>query len=267
MLIGLTTVAFLTFGTLLVLAVLIGVGIKHLMRGQHDNEPLAEARGIDQLQKLAIRLGFVMTFLALIFLFNFKVYEKLEVEEPPIEEPMAHYVIDVTPPPTKHVKPPEPKPEPEKPKKDRLENIKIDNSPDEKKKEDIDNQTIDSISILPPPPQPDTTDAGEDPFIIVSQMPEFPGGEKELLNFVYKHFTYPTECAEMGIEGRVVVQFIVEKDGSVSNPRILRGLDCAEANEEALRVVSIMPRWKPGMQQGRPVRVLFSLPITVEVLK
>ncbi|NPA34384.1 MAG: energy transducer TonB [Chlorobi bacterium] len=266
-LIGFISAVFLTFGALLVVAVLIGVGIRYLMRDQRDNEPLAEARSIDQYQKLALRLGFVMTFLALLFLFNFKVYEKLEVNEPPIKDPIAHYVIDITPPPTKHVKPPEPKPEPEQPKKDRLEKIKIDNLPDATKKEDMSDQLVDSISVMPLPPEPvpDPDDGKDRFFLIVSQMPEFPGGEEALLDFMYKNFNYPDECAEMGIAGQIVVQFIVERDGSVSTPRVLRGLDCAEANEEALRVVSIMPRWKPGMQQGRPVRVLLSLPIKVKV--
>jgi len=266
-LIALTTVTFLTFGILLVLSVFIGMGIKHLIKEQRDNEPLAEARSIDQFQKLALRLGFVMTFLSLLFLLNFKVYQKPEAAhiEPP--DTIAHYIIDIIPPPTKHAKPPESKPEPQLPQKDRLEKLKIVNHFKATDPTDKSLQSVDLIGFLPPPPDPISNKRGDDPLIVVAEMPEFPGGEKALLKFVNSNFNYPEECAELTIKGKIVVQFIIEKDGSVSNPRILKGIDCPGANQEALRVVSIMPRWKPGMQQGRPVRVLLNLPIKIDLIK
>ncbi len=234
-LIGLTTVTFLTFGTLLVLAVLIGTGIKHLIKARKNNDSLAEVRSMDQLQKLALRLGFVMTFLALLFLLNFKVYQKPEAThiEPP--DTIAHYIINITPPPITNVKQPDPEPIPEKPQKDHLEKLKLVNNIKTIASKDESKQIFDLIGSLSPPPEPIPNPKDKDPLIIVAEMPEFPGGEDALLKFVYDNFNYPEECAEMGITGKILIQFIIiEKDGSTSNPRIIKGIDCPEGNEEAL---------------------------------
>ncbi len=98
-------------------------------------------------------------------------------------------------------------------------------------------------------------------FGIAEHMPEFPEGQAEMYKWISHVIKYPKECAEEGKSGTVRLQFIVEKDGSISQPRILSSSDpCFEA--EALRVVSLMPRWKPGRQQGRRVRCRITLPIT-----
>lgn len=92
------------------------------------------------------------------------------------------------------------------------------------------------------------------------KMPEFPGGEQAMLQFLVENIKYPKLARENGIQGRVVVQFVVEKDGSLSNLVILKDIG-AGCGEEAVRVVSMMPRWSPGMQDDHPVRVKFWLPI------
>lgn len=91
-------------------------------------------------------------------------------------------------------------------------------------------------------------------------MPEFPGGEQAMMDFVAKNVTYPKEAMEKEISGRVLVGFIVEKDGSITETEVVKGIG-GGCDEEALRVVKAMPKWKPGKQEGKPVRVHFLLPI------
>lgn len=100
----------------------------------------------------------------------------------------------------------------------------------------------------------------EKTFITVEQMPKFPGGDAELMRFISSNLKYPTIAAENGIEGRVVVRFVVGKDGNVSDIQVLRSID-PSCDKEATRVVKMMPKWIPGMQNGRPVAVYYTLPI------
>jgi len=123
----------------------------------------------------------------------------------------------------------------------------------------------------PETPQPDTyvpviivqddEDEGETPFVIVEQMPVFPGGDQELLRFVNRSIKYPVIAQENGIQGRVTCSFVINRDGSVVDAEIIRGVD-PSLDKEALRVISTMPKWKPGMQRGKPVRVKYTIPIT-----
>jgi TonB family protein len=105
-----------------------------------------------------------------------------------------------------------------------------------------------------------TTVADEDIFTVVEQMPVFPGGDEGRIKYLVENIKYPEAARKAGIEGTVFVTFVVEKDGSVSNARILRGIG-GGCDEEALRVVSAMPTWKPGVQRGKPVRVQFNVPL------
>ena len=91
-------------------------------------------------------------------------------------------------------------------------------------------------------------------------MPEFPGGSAELLKYLSTHIKYPTMSQEMGSQGRVIVQFVVDKDGSITNPTVVRGVD-AYLEKEAIRVISGMPKWKPGVQNGKKVRVKYTVPV------
>jgi protein TonB len=97
-------------------------------------------------------------------------------------------------------------------------------------------------------------------FEKVEDMPEFPGGEQAMMDFVSKNVVYPKEAQEKGISGRVMVSFIVEKDGSVNEVKIVRGIG-GGCDEEAVRVVKAMPKWKPGKEKGKPVRVSYIMPI------
>ncbi|MBM6758102.1 M56 family metallopeptidase [Bacteroides mediterraneensis] len=98
-------------------------------------------------------------------------------------------------------------------------------------------------------------------FDVVEQMPEFPGGMRAGLEFMARNLKYPTKAQEAGKQGRVIVQFIVQKDGSLSDLHVLRPVD-PWLDAEAIRVIGSMPKWKPGMQDGQAVAVKFNLPVT-----
>ena len=98
-------------------------------------------------------------------------------------------------------------------------------------------------------------------FTVVEQQPEFPGGEAALMQFIKKNLKYPAFAAENGIQGRVTLSFVVEKDGSVTDIQVMRS-PAEELSKEAIRVVNAMPKWKPGKQRGKPVRVKYVLPVT-----
>ena len=98
-------------------------------------------------------------------------------------------------------------------------------------------------------------------FTVVEQEPEFPGGTKALMEYISKNLRYPAFAAENGIQGRVTLSFVVEKDGSVTDIQELRS-PSEDLTKEAKRVVQSMPKWKPGKQRGKPVRVKYMLPVT-----
>ena len=98
-------------------------------------------------------------------------------------------------------------------------------------------------------------------FQVVEEMPEFPGGLSECMKFLGKNIKYPTISQENGVQGRVIVQFVVNKDGSIVDPVVVRGVD-PYLDKEALRVISSMPKWKPGKQRGKAVRVKYTVPVT-----
>ena len=97
-------------------------------------------------------------------------------------------------------------------------------------------------------------------FQIVEEMPSFPGGEAKLMEYVAKNIKYPQIARETGIQGRVFVGFVVEPDGSVSNVKVLRGIG-GGCDEEAMRVIKSLPKWKPGKQRGKAVRVSYQIPV------
>ena len=106
------------------------------------------------------------------------------------------------------------------------------------------------------PAQADTSKV----FMVVEKMPEFPGGVKKLLNYLATNIKYPAEARKAGVQGRVFVNFIVEKDGSISHVKIVKGIGYG-CDKEAIKAVENMPRWIPGYQRGEPVRVSYNLPV------
>ena len=95
---------------------------------------------------------------------------------------------------------------------------------------------------------------------VCEEMPEFPGGMQECMKWLGKNIKYPTESIEKGVQGRVIIQFVVEKDGSITDAKVVRGVDPL-LDAEALRVINQSPKWKPGKQKGEAVRVKYTLPV------
>lgn len=97
-------------------------------------------------------------------------------------------------------------------------------------------------------------------FEVVEEAPEFPGGMGALMKFLGSNIKYPTIAQENGVQGRVIVQFVVNKDGSIVDAKVMRSVD-PYLDKEALRVVSSMPKWKPGKQRGKAVRCRYTVPV------
>ncbi|HEX8038609.1 MAG TPA: energy transducer TonB [Chryseosolibacter sp.] len=101
-------------------------------------------------------------------------------------------------------------------------------------------------------------------FTVVEQQPEFAGGYEAMMNFIRKNMRYPASARRMGVDGTVYVSFVVSKDGSISEVKVIRGIS-ADCDKEAMRVVGMMPPWRPGKQNGKPVFVRFVLPIKFQL--
>ena len=122
---------------------------------------------------------------------------------------------------------------------------------------DIDITDKDPSAIM----QKVNTEDDDDIFDVVEEMPVFPGGQTGLMEFIAKNLRYPVKAQKEGIQGRVIARFIVEKDGSVSNLAVARRSASSELDVEAIRVLSTMPKWTPGKQRGKEVRVKYTVPI------
>ena len=103
-------------------------------------------------------------------------------------------------------------------------------------------------------------------FQVVEQLPEFPGGMAELMKYLQKNLRYPQICKEQGVQGRVIVQFVVNTDSTITDVNVIKSVN-PHLDEEAVRVVKAMPKWNPGKQRGEPVRVRFTLPVTFRLPK
>ena len=126
-------------------------------------------------------------------------------------------------------------------------------SPDDNSNDWVDLTQIDVIEVEPEP-------VDDIPYTVVEDQPEFPGGAAALYEYLSKNIKYPAICRENNIQGRVVVVFIVNRDGSIVEPEVVKSVN-PMLDKEALRVISNMPKWKPGLQFGKPVRVKFTVPV------
>ena len=131
-------------------------------------------------------------------------------------------------------------------------------------------QTEDAKEEVVAPVSPETKEAPadstakEEVFMVAEQMPEFPGGMKEMLKFLQENVKYPENAMKNNVQGRVIVQFVIEKDGTPTEFKVLRSVD-PDLDAEALRVMKAMPKWKPGMQKGQVVRVKFTVPVSFKL--
>lgn len=125
-----------------------------------------------------------------------------------------------------------------------------------------DNQKVaQQQTYVAPVVQEEEEESAQQIFTVVEEMPKFPGGDGELLKFIGKSIKYPVIAQENGIQGRVICAFVVNRDGTVVDAEVLRGVD-PSLDKEALRVIGTMPKWTPGKQRGKPVRVKYTVPIT-----
>ncbi|MDX1684106.1 MAG: energy transducer TonB [Saprospiraceae bacterium] len=191
--------------------------------------------------------------------------------------------IEIEPPRT--AEPPPPPPPPPPPVIEEVPDEEMIEEEPEFLDQDIEEETILEPEPIeetpPPPPPPPPKEEPEEIFRIVEQMPRFPGCEnkgskaekdqcaqQKLLEFIYANIKYPAIARENGVEGTVVVQFVVEKNGKVTDVNVVRDIG-AGCGEEAKRVVNLMnsegKRWTPGKQRGRPVRVQFTLPVKFQL--
>jgi protein TonB len=122
---------------------------------------------------------------------------------------------------------------------------------------------VERAEIEQPKPEPQKVEDNK-VFDVVEQQPAFPGGQGALLSWLSQNIHYPAVAEENGIQGRVVVSFVVEKDGSISNVQVVRGVD-PSLDKEAARVVKSMPKWTPGKQNGQAVRVKYNVPVTFKL--
>ena len=122
---------------------------------------------------------------------------------------------------------------------------------------------VETTVVAPPPPPPVVEEEKVDEnqiFEVVEVQPEFPGGMDALMQYLTKNIRYPSRAQENNIQGRAVLKFVVSKDGSVSNVSVVKSLD-PDCDKEAVRVISSMPKWKPGKQSGKPVNCYFTCPV------
>lgn len=132
-------------------------------------------------------------------------------------------------------------------------------------KEGVKDRTVEAvrndIAVAPPPPPPaPKPEVANKVFDVVEEMPSFPGGQGALMAFLSSNIKYPVVAQENGVQGRVIVGFVVEKDGSISDVKVMRSVD-PSLDREAQRVVKAMPKWKPGKQNGSAVRVKYTVPV------
>ena len=203
---------------------------------------------------LFFEIGFILALLFVISAFSLKDYD-MQIYTPVSlkDDGLATEIVPIT----VQKKKPIPLPPPQ------ISNIKIVKdfvNTDETFSIDVNMDEGDVYEIYIPANEPEDDTDETIPFIIVQDMPMFPGGTSELMRYLATNIKYPPYAKEAGIQGRVFINFIVETDGSITNVKILRGIG-GGCDEEAIRVVKNMPKWKPGMQRGKPVRVPFNLPV------
>lgn len=204
-----------------------------------------------------ILMGLVLGVSLIFFAFEWstetkKLDENLLVAEVLAEEEIEITRRDPTPPP------PPPPPEPEAPEIIEVVEEEVETK-FEIKSEDDQSQKQTQAYIPPPPPKP-KEEATEEIFVVVEEQPAFPGGNAAMMKFLSDNIRYPVIAQENGIQGRVICNFVVERDGSITDVQVVRGVD-PSLDREAIRVIQQMPRWTPGKQRGSAVRVRFTLPV------
>lgn len=206
----------------------------------------------------SLLMGLVVGFAFLFMAFEWSTETKKLDESFVVQEVIAEEEIEITRPDAAPPPPPPP-PEPAAPEQIEVVDDKVDTK-FEIQSEDDQTKVQKEVYVPPPPPKPKEEEVTEEIFVVVEQQPEFPGGQAAMMKFLSDNIRYPVIAQENGIHGRVVCNFVVERDGSITDVQVLRGVD-PSLDKEAIRVIQQMPRWTPGKQRGSPVRVRFTLPV------
>jgi len=212
---------------------------------------------LENKRNIFLWIGFVVALGIVLAAFEYKTTPRAAIDLGNVQEQeVEEEIIPITR--EQEVKPPPPPP----PKVVEVLNIVEDDVEIEDELE-IDDTEADESTIIDVAPVVQAREEKEEEtkvFFIVEDMPEFPGGEMALRQYIANTIKYPAIAQENGIQGKVYVTFVVDKDGGVSDARIARGVD-PSLDKEALRVVNTLPKWKPGKQRGEPVRVSYTVPI------
>jgi protein TonB len=202
------------------------------------------------------QIGLIIALAVMLFAFEYKSYDKEIVDLGTREVvDIPEEIIPIT---EQKVKPPPPPP----PKQVVKINV-VEDDVEVEDEIDIDVEADENTEIeeyIPIEVEEEESAEEQQIFMVVESMPAFPGGEVELHRYLAENIKYPQMAKESGIQGRVFVTFVVEKNGSVTDVKVLRGIG-GGCDEEAIRVVKNMPKWTPGKQRGKPVRVQFNLPV------
>ena len=209
---------------------------------------------------LFMQIGLIISLLVAWLAFEHKSYDKREIDASLLRqtEVLEEEMVEIT-------KQDEPKPQPvEVPK----QTTQLEIVEDDVEVEDIEiNAEVDQTEVLEEyvPVEVEEEEVSEtEVFTIVEEMPAYPGSDQKLYEYLGKNIKYPQIARESGIQGRVFVNFVVEPDGSVSNVKVMRGIG-GGCDEEAIRVIKSMPKWKPGKQRGKAVRVTYTIPVVFKL--
>ena len=209
-----------------------------------------------------ILIGYVLILAAVFVAFEWTERDKKVTTDTGIVEPIFEEEMI---PITEQEEPKQAPPPPEAPKVEEVLQIAENDAEVEEttiKSSEDDNEAVEIKYVEPVVEEEEPVE--EEIFQVVENMPEFPGGMGALMKFLGKNIKYPTIAQENGVQGRVIVQFVVNKDGTIVDPVVVRSVD-PYLDKEALRVVKAMPKWKPGMQRGKTVRVKYTVPVTFKL--
>ena len=208
---------------------------------------------------LFLTVGLVISLLLAIMAFSYRVYDDTSVTDLSKNDAVEEEILEV--PPTEQLPPPPPK----------IQQPQIIEVPDEKKIEEeieinmdtevTEETKVEEIKIAP------VEEEKEDPnqiFLVVEETAAPIGGMPAFYEFVSKKLKYPAQARRMGVEGKVFVEFVIERDGSITDVKAIKGIG-AGCDEEAVRVLQTAPKWKPGKQRGKPVRQRMVLPIAFKL--
>ena len=219
----------------------------------------APKANIEKLKPTFLLMGLVVALAALFVGFEWSSTLQELDEQVIVQDVLAEEEIEITqrepePPP------PPPPPEPEVPEVIEVTEERVEERIDLSSLEDDQSRAQIETYTPPPPPKQEEEEATEEIFVVVEDQPEFPGGMSALMKFLSDNIRYPVIAQENGIQGRVITNFVVERDGSITDVQVVRGQD-PSLDKEAVRVIKTMPKWKPGKQRGKAVRVRFTLPV------